>query len=55
MRWGMAGECVARLAAVLFLCGAAMGQGPPSDDSKSPREWVAVLRGDDPKARGAAV
>jgi HEAT repeat protein len=50
----MAGECVAGLAPVLFICGAAMGQGTPADDSKSPREWVAALRGDDPKMREAA-
>jgi HEAT repeat protein len=32
----------------------ALGQSGPTHGGKSPRDWVAVLRGDDPKARDAA-
>ena len=53
-RWKTAGECVGLLACFLAISGATRGQGAPADDSKSPREWVAVLRGDDAKAREAA-
>ncbi len=53
-RAGMARKSVVWLALVLGISGAAQGQSHSADDSKSPREWVAALRGDDPKAREAA-
>jgi HEAT repeat protein len=39
---------------VLGLTVTALGQGGPTVDGKSPRDWAAMLRSDDPKAREAA-
>jgi HEAT repeat protein len=51
----MAGISVVWLAFVLGICLTALSQSGPTHGGLLPRDWVAALRGDDPKARDAAV
>jgi HEAT repeat protein len=54
IRSGMTGMSLVGLAFVLSITAAALGQSGATLDGKSPRDLVAALRSDDPKARDAA-